>query len=327
MKNKLLQIGVVLLVIVLNSCQKDIRETNKTAADVLIKAGNNANVEKSCRLLVDKGLSDGFIQSYHYNDKGLADEFQLFKPGEYDMWATMAYGERNEITSAKFYYDAATYYDIIFEYEKDKIVKETWYEPGTNIPFDGYINSYNTQGQLVKRDEPIYELYSLFHYDVAHNVTKIEIFDYAGNLYYGVDLTYSRPVKNPFTSVTGLPESIFFTDAIESPNRFTGLRYYFNDDQGNEVAFVEWKSDETELVAGAQNYAVYQNSRDDINGIWTDQTWTYENCTGNSEAAHSSHAVSQAKANPFKQLSHARKTSHYKQDLLAWKKAFLDQNN
>ena len=218
-----------LLVIFLSACQKQLDSKDGKGNAAVSKAGNNANLENRCRLLSNNGLSDGFLQAYHYNTDGLADEMHLSKPGEFSYRATMSYGSRNEITNARFYYDAATFYDIVFEYEKDKIITETWYEPGTNIAVDGYINSYNARGQLVKRDEPLYEVYCLFHYDAANNPVKIEFFDYGNNLVYGVGFSYSRPVKNPFRSVTGLPESIFFTEAIEGPNRFTGLKYYFPD--------------------------------------------------------------------------------------------------
>jgi hypothetical protein len=326
-KNIFLRFGSLLLsLIVVTGCQKQIQQQDKKAGDVLAKIGNNANVEKRCRLLVDEGLSDGFNQSYHYSDKGLADEFYLSKPGEYNFWATMSYGDRNEIRNARFFYDAATFYDIVFEYDKDKITTETWYVPGTDISVDGYINSYNGQGQLVKRDEPLYELYTLYYYDAARNPVKIELFDYAGNLWYGANLDYSRPIKNPFMSVTGLPESIWFTDAIEGPNRFTGLRYYFLD-QGSEFTFFQWKSEETEIITGAENYPVYQKSIDAIGGMETAQTWTYENCAGNSDAAHSKQGVSPSKGNPFVELLHAKKSGHYKQDILNFRKSFLVKKN
>jgi len=239
----------------------------------------------------------------------------------------MSYGSRNEIRNARFFYATDVFYDIVFEYDKNKLVTETWYIPGTNTAVDGYINSYNAQGQLVKRDEPLFELYCLFTYDVARNLSKIELFDYAGNLWYGLDLEYSRPIKNPFRSVTGLPESIFFTDAMEGPNRFTGLKQYFLDDQGNQVIVFQWKSVETEITTGAQNYPVYQNSRDVVSGVWTDQTWTYENCSGNADSAHNKQALSPSKGNPFMELLHAKKSSHYKQDITDFRKAFLARSH
>jgi YD repeat-containing protein len=236
----------------------------------------------------------------------------------------MSYGGRNEITSGRFYYTTDIYFDIIFTYNKNKIATETWYVPGTNIQVDGYINSYNKQGQLVKRDEPDYQLYTLYTYDPKGNPIKIEVYDYQGNLFYGYEFEFTTPIKNPFAAVPGLPESIFFTDAMEGPNRFTGLKQYFNDEQGNPIVFFQWNSEETEIQAGDRHLAVYQNSRDIISDTWTDQTWTYENCSGNSDAAHTSHAGKPSRENKFMKLAHAQKTATYKQDLQNFKNSFLN---
>ncbi len=92
------------------------------------------------------------------------------------------------------------------------------------------------------------------------------------------------------------------------------------------VILFQWKSAETEIITGAENYPVYQNSIDAVGGMVTDQTWTYENCAGNSDATQSNHAVSPAKGNPFMQLLHAKKSSHYKQDILNFKKDFLTKH-
>ena len=234
----------------------------------------------------------------------------------------MVYGNRGELTNARFYYAPDVFYDIVFTYDKGKIATEIWYEPGTTTRIDGYTNSYNKLGRLVKRDNPDFNLYVLFNYDPKGNPIGIKIFDYDGNFWAGYELEYTKPIKNPFLAVPGIPESVFYVNAIEGPQRFTGLKQYFNDEQGNQVVFFEWKSAETELIAGDRNLAAYQNSKDDISGTYTAQTWTYENCAGNSPNAHGNKGVAASPGNTFNKLLRAKKTSHYKQDIINWKKAF-----
>jgi hypothetical protein len=298
MKKKFLYLmGSMLLTLVfVSSCQKQTEEPDQNG-NVYLKSGSLANVTNSYRLLVDKGLSDGFLQWYHYNDLGLADEYHAFKPDQYNMWATMEYNERNLISKATFYYSEEDYYDIVFDYVKNKLVKETWYLPGTDVVVDYYINTYNSKGQLAERNDPPYELKSIYKYDATGNCTNVEIFDYQGNLYLGEEFTYSKPIKNPFESVTGLPVAWLWVDDHLDQNRFTGFKYYFNDEGGNRVLIFDWESSETEIRTGMQNYAVYQNSRDAISDTWTDQTWTYESNAGNRGSAHIDISASQGKAN------------------------------
>jgi hypothetical protein len=288
--------SVLFTLAIFSSCQKQMDEPDQSG-NVTLKSGSKANVTNNYRLLVDKGLSDGFLQWYHYNDAGLADEFHLFKPDQYDWWATMEYSSRNLISKAHFYYSDEEHYDIVFDYDKNKIVKETWYLPGTDDVVDYYLNIYDSKGQLAERDDPPYELKTIFQYDATGNCTSEETFDYQGNLYFGVEYTYSKPIKNPFASVTGLPIAWLWVNDHLDQNRFTGLKQYFKDEDGNQVVIFDWESAETQISTGPRNYADYQNSRDVISDTWTDQTWTYDNNTGNSGLAHIDVSSSQGKAN------------------------------
>ena len=270
----------------ITSCHDQVLEP-ELSDDSFLKSGSKGKEEYKIRLLEDKGLSDGFLQGYRYNEMGLADSFYLSKPDLFNFWATMEYDKKNRMSKARFFYSEDDFYDIILTWEKDKLVKETWYVPGTEDILDYYINTYNKKGQLVKRDNPPYNWYSQFHYDNKGNLKSQEIINNDGSLYYGWEFSYSKPVKNPFTAVPGMPVSIFFVEWNEiSPNRFTGLKTYYHDEDGNKVVDFNWESAETILKAGPGHYAVYQNSRDVISNNWTDQTWTYEKSSGKSESHH-----------------------------------------
>lgn len=160
MRKKLFfQFGSMLLALIMvTSCEKQNMEPDQSD-DVFLKSGSKHKGEMKYRLLVDSGLSDGFIQSYHYNYKGLADEFHLSKPDLYSYSAMMEYNEKNLMSKARAYV-GADYYDLVFTYDNDKLVKETWYFPGTMDVYDNYVNTYNDKGQLIKRDDPPYEVYT-----------------------------------------------------------------------------------------------------------------------------------------------------------------------
>ena len=277
------QVLVVTALISVISCKNEFQDLNAIDEAAL----KSANVENKIRLLEDKGLSDGFLQGYRYNELGLADEYYLSKTGQYNFWATMEYDSNKRMSKARFYYDADIYFDIVFTYEKDKLVKETWYVPGTEEVVDYYINTYNNKGQLVRRDEPPFQLRSEFQYDNVGNLTVMELIWDDGSLLYGMECSFSGPLKNPFASVTGLPVAIIWADDNNSsPNRFTGLKYYYNDEDGNKVIDFNWESDETIINIGSQHYPIYQNSLDVISDTWADQTWTYEKSAGKSASSH-----------------------------------------
>jgi hypothetical protein len=305
---------MLLTLVIASSCQKQIEEPDQSG-DVYLKSGSMANVTNSYRLLVDKGLSDGFLQWYHYNEKGLADEFHASKPDQYNMWATMEYNSRNLMSKANFYYSVDEHYDIVFNYVKNKLMKETWYYPGTDIVYDYYINTYNRKGQLAERDDPPYELKSLFKYDATGNCTSVEVYDYQGNLYFGEEFTYGRRIKNPFASVTGLPIAWLWVNDHLDQERFTGYKQYFNDADGNRVVIFDWESAETEIRAGVHNYAVYQNSHDVISDTWTDQTWTYEKLAGKSKYEHFDNTASQVKANSDEHNSLKFRSNTFRQEM------------
>lgn len=286
MKNAVFfRVGLMLFALIMfTSCLDQIMEL-VPSNDALLKSGSKGNVENKIRLLENKGLSDGFLYGYRYNEMGLANSMYLSKPEEFNVWATMEYDDINQMSKARFYYSEEVFYDIVLAWENGKLVKETWYVPDTEDVVDYYVNFYNKKGQLIKRDNPPYDFYTLFQYDNKGNLKSIEYIDYDGNFFYGIEFSYSKPVKNPFTAIPGMPVSIFFADWHESsPDRFTGLKYYYHDENGNQVVDFNWESAETEIRTGIGHYAVYQNSRDIISDMWTDQTWTYENSRGKSES-------------------------------------------
>jgi hypothetical protein len=210
----------------------------------------------------------------------------------------MEYNGRNMMSKAKFTFGDGVYYDIVLTYDKNKLVGETWYSENTKDTVDYYVNTYNKRGQLVKRDDPPYGFYGVYKYNPSGDLTSIEIINYDGTLYFGEEFSYSKPIRNPFISVTGLPISLFFVnDHVGGPNRFTGLKAYYNDENGNRVVTFNWESAETEIKAGPENYAIYQNSRDVISDTWTDQIWRYENCSDHCGWTHPENAVSGRKAN------------------------------
>jgi hypothetical protein len=291
-------VGLMLLaLIMINSCKDQVLEPDLSDG-VLLKSGSKGNVENRIRLLEDKGLSDGFLDGYRYNELGLADSFYLSKPDLYKFWATMEYDNKNRMSKARFFYSEDDFYDIVLTWEKDKLVKETWYAPGTEDIVDYYVNTYNKKGQLIRRDDPPYFFHCLFYYDNTGNLKSLEIINDDGSFNYGQEFSYSRSVKNPFTAVPGMPVSMFFVNDNESsPNRFTGIKGYYKDENGDKVVDFNWESAETVLKAGPEHYAVYQNSRDVVSDTWTDQTWTYEKSSGKSESHHNWENHSGNKAN------------------------------
>lgn len=296
---------LLLTLTIVSSCQKDNQEQLVQTNDPTLKNGSFNNDKHDCRLVADSGLSDGFLLTYHYNAKGLVDAYHMSKPDFYDFSGTFEYNSRKLMSKVKFTYGDGVFYDIVLTYDKNKLVRETWYAENTKDTVDYYINTYNKKGQLVRRDDPPYGFYDIFKYDIFGNLTSSELINYDGTLNFGEEYSYSGPIRNPFISVTGLPVSlIFVNDHIGGPNRFTGLKTYYNDENGNRVVDFNWESSETEIKTGPGNYPVYQNSRDVVSDTWTDQIFRYENCDCNSGWTHPKDRVSGRKANTVSPYSY-----------------------
>src|SRR6266571_3093364 len=156
----------------------------------------------ACCWLQKRNKIDWFsTDRYTYNSEGLVDSFKDDFFGNVYVYATMQYDKNGRVVTGGISYDGQIYDHVVFEYDKDKIAKETYYEAGTSNVNDLAINAYNNKGQLIRREDPIYDLYTTFEYDAVGNNTKNELRYLSNN--FLVDrriFHYNKQIKNPETA-------------------------------------------------------------------------------------------------------------------------------
>jgi hypothetical protein len=213
------------------------------------------------------------------------------------LWkSTTWYDSKGNQSAGSFSYADGTTYDIVFEYENGRVVKETWYETGTNVVVDYMVNTYNQKGQIIKRDDPPYEIYTLYGYDTQGNVLYSDIRSSDGTPDARWEYTYDKPIKNPSKAIPGLNNyAWWYVNDMFSPTKFWSASLFVNDGAGNYVKLFGEDPSKTQVAVGAQNYATNQFTYDDVTGdLSNEQYWEFENCGGrNVSPARSKQIVTQ----------------------------------
>src|SRR5262245_54169499 len=117
----------LLLTILILSCQK---ETNETSV-INSVAAKNEKPKNECRITY-LSLNTSIHHRFHYNENGLADNWTIDYgdgiPDEY----LINYDHNGHITTVHNNYDGLPWADIQFEYNGNRVSKESWYDPSTN---------------------------------------------------------------------------------------------------------------------------------------------------------------------------------------------------
>ncbi len=281
MKKNLFKVisGLIFSALAFWGCQKDIKELSAAPeTELQLKGDNNGNNNK-CRLVSNQG-DDNLLQTFHYNNKGLVDQWN-YSVTAYNDRLAFEYDRNDKVVKARYYYNGEFLYTLIPEYQGNRIIKETWFVGETNIIDDQAFFTYNRKGQLIRKESFLYDYYILYKYDAVGNAYKQDWFYTDGTQIYDLTYYFTKPVKNPMLLVPGLARGIAWQYYELSPWRQTGLKAIAFDEGGNPFTFLDQEPRRSILRAGRQNYAVYQNFYDRVSESWYEQTWSYDNCGRN----------------------------------------------
>jgi hypothetical protein len=275
--------ATLLMVSVFTACERSIDLTSRTA-DVKRAAANEASNSK-CRLMFTNYGDGYFTETYAYNEEGLVSDFRLDLFGEFYLHTTMEYDEHGRMVKGGATFDNVNYYDIVFEYESNRIITETWYEAGTSNIVDIVTNAYNNKGQIVKRDNPPYDWYAAFEYDNVGNVIKNEWRFDNGDFIFRNEFSYGMPIKDPSTARAGMQHNWWVLLEIPGPNAPLEQDQIVDDGAGGEFRIYDEDPAKTVITPTAQNLEGSKLSWDDAFGGEYYQYWEYENCGGKSDPA------------------------------------------
>ncbi|MFI5188017.1 MAG: hypothetical protein ACHQF0_14900, partial [Chitinophagales bacterium] len=159
MKKNHLKISGFLAVVILliAGCQKEIKQT--TTGD-----NDQKNItdffghRDGCRLVSNTSEFGGY--TYTYNRRGLVDEWTVTDYGN----LKMEYNFLGRLIKSSLYTDGVLINTIVFFYQGDRVVKETWYDGNTQNKVDEIFYSYNKDGKVWKSQSFINDYYSFYHY-------------------------------------------------------------------------------------------------------------------------------------------------------------------
>ena len=102
-------------------CQKS---TTEPPEEIVSINSLNSNTTNQCQLT--HIIIDGFDNRFHYNAKGLADEWRIdYGDGVPDVY-TMAYNSNNQLSRAWWHYDGDLIAKIDFVWTGNLITTEHW---------------------------------------------------------------------------------------------------------------------------------------------------------------------------------------------------------
>jgi hypothetical protein len=242
-----------------------------------------------CRLTSWEGLDDGYVRSLQYNNDGLVSGWHEVAPlGDVDQDFTFEYNNYKRLISLRFYDHGTFLYTVKPVYENGRIKKEIWYIEDTETTDDTVLNTYNLKGQVIKRESLNYGYFAAFKYDDIGNATQIDVMGTDGTWFQTEYLEFKKPVREPMNAVPGnVTYPIQYINYNIDKLKYTYYKAYGPDENGDVVTFYELDTEKSvPLTAGAEGYAVYYNTFDNVSQLFNRQIWKYDNCDcGDNNAA------------------------------------------
>ncbi|CAN5554866.1 hypothetical protein BH10BAC2_BH10BAC2_40880 [soil metagenome] len=262
-------VTLLYLLLVLTGCKKEITESSENSSSV---NSIDANTKNECQCQFTHLIIEGFDHSFHYNQKGLADEWKIdYGYGVHDIY-TMEYDNNNRLSKAWYHYYGELTATIDFVWQGNLIIKEHWDYSG--FIFD-VINIYDGKGQMIKRKSG--DGYSAAtKFSPIGNTPKVDIF-FNGTLVQRSEYTYTQPNRNAFLAIRGIPYGFPFVAFTFSKWWETGDKTTAYD---NGVPIVLWDYDpvQTVIQSGFQNYPSLITYYDRISSSYLTYGFEYQNC-------------------------------------------------
>jgi hypothetical protein len=272
----------------LTGCKKEISDSAVSSSEANQLAMEQSTQKDKCRLA--EAVYDGGSQIYHYNDKGLCDEWNISGYGIFKQ----EYDATGRLIKSRLYDGDELIYTIHFFYTGKKVTKETWYYGNTSDVYDEVLYTFNSQGQNIRMESFLGGYYTVNKFDAAGDVTEYDFY-YGGNLTYSSrSKYYYPPYKNPSRAVPGIDYGFPFLNAASVSNRFciSSEKFTAYDENGNPEVWYDYDPKLTSYEPAAQRYPASGAFYDRVTNVWNSQAFQYENCSDEDVNATQSGAVS-----------------------------------
>lgn len=277
-KDNIISLVIIFLGLLLfSSCRKETSETTGSSESTALRPSHNGDGHrKGCRL-TDIVWGDGSTWHFHYNNKGLADQWLLdFGDGlPHDF--RLKYDKYDRLIRAYDHYNS-TIYTYIFIYHGKRLIKQTW---SNNVTPDGgeIVNTYNRRGQIERRDDKVNDIHAVFTHNRMGNSPHLDF--YIGkDLAVTGDFTFKTPNKNPLLTVNGLDIGFFYYSYGLWDRWWETSDRYVTYDNGTPTVVLDYDPHKTVMHFGKQHYLSSVDYFDRVTNSPAVNTLTYENCPG-----------------------------------------------
>lgn len=267
---------VVLLYVLLAGCSKETvlpPEENAAAASI---AEHNWN-RRECQLThIDHG--NGSTDDFHYNAKGLADEWRIDPGDGSPVIFKMEYGRNQKLIKAKLYAGGALYSTIKFIYANGRIASDVWYDGESNNIINEIKNTYNKRGQLIVRESSISGIRVVFKNNHQGNTLQSDLY-FENNLYLSNSYTYNQFNRNPYLAVKGIPHAFPFYQLNFGPAWQTSEKVTITE-SGTTTIIKDEDPAATIMKISAGGYLNSVTAFERVNNSNINCNFKYQNCCG-----------------------------------------------
>lgn len=313
-------------ILLIAGCRKETKIANPEA-DVQSFTAREDN--DGCRLVGD--TSEFADLAYTYNQRGLVDEYSL---SYYDGFFKMEYNERGQLVKSRFYSGGALVNTIVFFYQDDRVVKETWYDGATQTKTDEVFYTFNRNGKVSKSQSFIQDYMSFYKYTPDGDDVSEWDFFVGGFLSYTQQYTFLAPHhKAPDSATPGLQYD--FT----GPNgRLTEDSWYstsekdvsYDAEGNNPEVILDQDPGKTIVQFNKHNYITFADFFDKLTQSYVHFKFDYAGCgggsynSGNAAWALKPHPVNTNKATVMR-FARLGSSKSIKEQLKEFRKSFLSK--
>ena len=276
-KNYLQHMGYLLLSLLLFiGCTKDLKQVN--IDDGITDRQNNKN---ECALV--SVTSEFGTQAYTYNQRGLLDQTDI---SSYDGYFKMEYNALGRLIKSRYYSEGALVNTIVFGYQYDHVVKETWYDVDTQVKDDEIFYTYNRKGKVSKSKSTINDYSTVYKYTPdGSNVLEYDLY-FGGIINYTQQFTFlPAHHKDPFLAAPGLSTGFPFINGGTSESKWysTSEKDISYDEKGmNPEVTLDQDPAKTIVKFNQHDYVTATDFFDNLTQEYSHFRFVYENC-GNDE--------------------------------------------
>lgn len=217
--------------------------------------------------------------TFHYNDKGLADVWDIQNYGTY----TLEYDAFGRIQKATLTQGGAVTGTTAFFYDGGiRVAREVLYNGTGKDTTDVEYYNYDLQGNLVKVQSFLNDYIATGKYDSDGNLLESDLY-FSGIPAYTALYTYDKQYKNPYLAVPGIDHLFpYYTpmDLFYGKLRWASLKQLAYDDAGKPIVTFEYDPSKTVWQAGSHSYPASATYFDILSSGSYPYPFEYDNCDG-----------------------------------------------